>query len=413
MRAEVIFSGTELLLGQILNTNAQVLLQDLAAAGIEVYRQVTVGDNLKRLTEAIREASQRADLVLVGGGLGPTDDDLSREALAGAVGLPLEEDPVAMENATRFFKKRGMAIPPGNYKQGLIPRGGLALENALGTAPGVLLEYGGKIYALLPGPPREFAHVLKERLLPYLRGREGEVSQVLRSRVLRLAGIGESAAEELVRDLLSRKNPTLAPLAQTAEVHLRLTSRAGTEEEAAGLIAELEEELRQRLGKYIYGTDAEQLEDRIGAEMAGRGLTLAVAESCTGGLVSHRITNVPGSSRYFHLGVVAYANEAKIRLLGVDSHVLATCGAVSAEVAGAMATGAREAGAANVGLGVTGIAGPEGGSPEKPVGLVFTALDFAGEVQVRRDFYEGGRETIKERAAQGALLMLWRKLREQ
>lgn len=413
MRAEVIFSGTELLLGQILNTNAQVLLQDLAAAGVEVYRQVTVGDDLQRLIDAIREARDRADLIIVGGGLGPTDDDLSREALAGAVGLPLEEDLVAMENATRFFKRRSLPIPPGNFKQGLIPRGGRPLENALGTAPGILLEHEGKIYAVLPGPPREFTHVLRERLLPYLRTRRGETRQVLKSRLLRLAGIGESAAEELIRDLLARDNPSLAPLAQTAEVHLRITSRARTEEEAAGLIAELEEELRQRLGKYIYGTDEEQLEDKIGAELVRRGLTLAVAESCTGGLVSHRITNVPGSSRYFRLGVVAYANEAKIRVLGVDSHLLATCGAVSEEVAMAMASGVRQAAAADVGIGITGIAGPEGGTPEKPVGLVFTALDFAGGVQARRDLYEGERQTIKERAAQGALLMLWRKLREQ
>ncbi|MBC7324810.1 MAG: CinA family nicotinamide mononucleotide deamidase-related protein, partial [Moorella sp. (in: Bacteria)] len=259
MLAEAIFTGTEMLLGQIVNTNAAFLGRELAAAGISLYRQVVVGDNLDRIREAIAEARQRADLVIVGGGLGPTEDDLSREALAAALGLPLVEDPVARENVTRYFAARRRPMPASNLKQALLPAGARALDNPLGTAPGVFLEHEGKIYALLPGPPREFQPMVTERLLPLLEP-YGARRQVILSRLLKIAGMGESAVEEAVKDFLHGDNPTLAPLAQPGEVTLRLSARAGSPQAARELIRPLEAAIRERLGEYIFGSDTDTLE---------------------------------------------------------------------------------------------------------------------------------------------------------
>ncbi|GFN24195.1 competence/damage-inducible protein A [Thermanaeromonas sp. C210] len=410
MLAEAIFTGTELLLGQVVNTNAAFLAEQLAAAGISLFRQVVVGDNLERIKQAILEAKGRADLVIIGGGMGPTEDDLTREALASALGLPLEEDPQAREHILRFFTARNRPMPSQNLKQALLPRGARLLSNPLGTAPGIFLPHQAKLYACLPGPPGEFQPMLTQELLPLLRSYRRE-EEVILSRVLKVTGMGESTVEEKVRDLLAGTNPTLAPLAKTGEVHLRLTARAPDTEAALALIEPVEREIRRRLTDYVYGADHETLEEVVGRLLAARGWTLAVAESCTGGLLAHRITNVPGSSIYFRQGLVAYANEAKVRLLGVPPEVLDRQGAVSREVALAMARGIRHLAGTDVGVGITGIAGPGGGTPTKPVGLVYVAVDLQGDIQVRRELFQGGREEVKWRASQSALDLLWRRLR--
>lgn len=410
MLAEAIFTGTELLLGQIVNTNAAFLASQLAAVGVNLYRQIVVGDNLERIKQAILEAQARADLIILCGGLGPTEDDLTREALATALEVPLEEDPKAREHILRFFTARNRPMPAQNLKQALIPRGGQVLENPLGTAPGIFLDYKGKLYACLPGPPGEFRSMVKDKLLPLLT-KFGSGSQVILSRVLKITGLGESAVEEKVQDLLNNTNPTLAPLAKTGEVHLRLTAKAPTAEAAFALIEPVEKEIRRRLYDYLFGADEDTLEGVVGSLLASRGLTLAVAESCTGGLLAHRLTNIPGSSTYFRLGITAYANEAKQKLLGVSPEDLALHGAVSSEVALAMARGVRSLSGADVGVGVTGIAGPGGGTPAKPVGLVYLAVDLQGDAQARRELFPGTREEVKWRASQSALDLLWRMLR--
>ncbi|MBE3573100.1 MAG: competence/damage-inducible protein A [Moorella humiferrea] len=411
MLAEAIFTGTELLLGQIVNTNAAFLSKQLAAAGISLYRQVVVGDNLERLREAIDDARRRADLIIVSGGLGPTEDDLSREALAAALHLPLVEDQKARENVTRYFTARQRPMPSSNLKQALIPAGGRALDNPYGTAAGVFLKHEGKIFVLLPGPPREFEPMVREQLLPLLEP-YGARREVIFSRVLKIAGLGESAVEEALKDLLHGTNPTLAPLAKPGEVTLRLTARAADTEKAQQMIRPLEENIRRRLNDYIFGSDEDTLEGVVGSILAERRLSLAVAESCTGGLLAHRITNIPGSSDYFLGGVVAYSNEAKIKFLGVAPETLAAHGAVSREVAAAMARGVRRAFSAAIGVGITGIAGPGGGTPAKPVGLVYIGLDVQDLVEVQREFFLGERENIKWQATQGALYLLWRHIRQ-
>lgn len=411
MLAEAVFTGTEMLLGQVVNTNAAFLGRELAAAGINLYRQVVVGDNLERIREAIDNARRWADLVIVSGGLGPTEDDLSREALAAALGLPLVEDQTARENVIRFFKARRRPMPASNLKQALVPAGAKVLDNPNGTAAGLFLEHNRKLYALLPGPPREFEPMVTNQLLPLLEP-YGARREIIFSRVLKLTGLGESAAEEAIRDLLHGNNPTLAPLAKPGEVALRLTARASTPEAARELIFPLEKAIRQRLDDYIFGCDGDTLECVIGAMLTKRHLTLATAESCTGGLLSNRLTNIPGSSGYFLGGLITYSNEAKTTLLGIEPEVLAAHGAVSPETAAAMARGVRQVLAADIGLGITGIAGPGGGSPAKPVGLVYIGLDFGGEVQVRRELFTGQRENIKFQSSQSALYLLWQFLRK-
>ncbi|MHB1126234.1 MAG: competence/damage-inducible protein A [Bacillota bacterium] len=414
LKAELIFTGTELLLGQILNTNAQYLQLELASLGIDLYYEVTVGDNQQRLIEAIRQAMGRADLIIIGGGLGPTDDDLSRESLAETLGLPLETDPHALVMVKSFFEQRNYSMPESNLKQALVPRGGKALENPLGTAPGLFLEHAGKIFFLLPGPPREIKRMAQDHLIPYVKQKNRDQSSVILSRVLKLCGIGEATVGEKIRDLARSVNPTIAPTAKAGEIHLRITAKAPDETEATHLISGMEAQVRQLLDVNIFGTDDQTIEQVLGDILVSRGLTLSVAESCTGGLLAHCLTNVPGSSRYFQMGVVAYDNRWKTDILGVDPQLIATRGAVSEEVAMAMASGIRRLAKTDIGVGITGIAGPGGGAPEKPVGLVYIATDDRGEVQFWKGLLPGGERTaIKEFTAQTALVLLWRSLRQQ
>ena len=403
MRAEIISVGTELLLGQIVDTNAPFLSRALSALGIDVFYRVTVGDNTARLAETLERALSRADLVITIGGLGPTQDDLTKETIAEVLGEPMVIDPESEKVIRAFFERRGLPIAQSNLKQALKPESGSAIPNSVGTAPGTIVDKNGKIVIALPGPPSEFVPMVEKSVIPYLSHKISGARTVIVSRSLRIVGIGESAAEEKVKDLLATTNPTLAPYAKSGECELRITAKAADEETARTMIAGLEQQVRERLGDFIYGVDEDTLESVVVHMLVERKLKFALAESCTGGLVSHRVTNVPGSSDTFLAGLVSYSNAAKTKFLGVTEEMLHEHGAVSPEVAHVMAEGAAARTGADIAVGITGIAGPGGGSPRKPVGLVYIGLKTPEGTEVSKNLFAGSRQEIKLRASQVAL----------
>jgi len=407
VRAEIVSVGTELLLGQIVDTNAAYLSKLLPEFGIDLHYRLTVGDNESRLIEALTLALSRADVVFTIGGLGPTQDDLTKETVARVVGDRMRLDEDCAANLRAFFAARGVEMPETNLKQAMVPVRGTMLANPMGTAPGAAFETeSGKVVIVLPGPPREFVPMVNERVAPYLRERVGKDSSIIRSRVLRVAGLGESSVEDKVKHLLDCTNPTVAPLVGAWEVHLRITAKAANQAEADAMIDEMDRKLVSILGDRVYGRDDQTLERVVVDLLIERGLTLATAESCTGGLIANRITDVPGCSAAFLAGVVSYSNEAKIELLGVDEQLIVEHGAVSEQVARAMAEGARAASGAGVSISTTGIAGPSGGTAAKPVGLVYIAVSSDGGTTVQRHQFMGSRLDIKLRASQVALDML-------
>ncbi len=410
MRCEIIGVGTELLMGQTTNTNARDIARELSTIGIGVYYQTVVGDNEKRLEEVFKQALERTDLVILTGGLGPTEDDLTRETVARVLGLPLEKNQEWEKHMEDFFKRLHRPMSEVNRRQAMVPRGGELLPNDRGTAPGIFLENEGKVIVLLPGPPRELIPMLQSQVMPRLKARlqaAGSLA-VLKSKVLRVIGMGESALVSQIKDILSRQtNPTIAPLAKGAEVHLRITALAPSTQEADTLIERTAGEVKAVLGDSIYGEDDENLEAAVAKKLWVKEKTLALAESCSGGFLSHRLTNIPGSSRYFSGGLVTYSNEAKINILGVDADLIERYGAVSEQVAVAMARRARRVCKSDIGISITGVAGPGGGSPEKPVGLTYIALEAEAGLFCRRYEFWGSRFEIKERASQTALFLLW------
>lgn len=405
MTVEIVSIGTELLLGQIVDTNAAWLSARLAEVGVGVYRRTTVGDNLPRIVAALREALERADGVITIGGLGPTDDDLTREALASVLGEPLVLDEGEAARLREFFAARGRTTNERQLRQALRPASAQPIPNPNGTAPGLYAEWNGKLIFALPGPPNEFQPMATDAVLPRLAGRTG--GRVIRSRVLRLCGIGESDAEAQLSDLIHSENPTLAPLAKLGEVHFRITARADSPDAAEQMIAQMEYAVRERLGAFIFGVDETTLEQAVVQSLIEAGQSLAVAESCTGGLLGHRITSVSGSSEVFLGGVISYSNALKEALLGVPRSVLETHGAVSEPTARAMAEGVRQRLGSWWGVGVTGIAGPSGGTPEKPVGLVYIGVSDPTATVVRSQVFPGDRATVKYRATQYALWLLY------
>ena len=413
MKAEILAVGTELLMGQTVNTNAAEIARMLAEIGVGVYYQTIVGDNPQRLEEAARTAVGRADLVIASGGLGPTEDDLTRETFAHVLGAPLEQHEGWAQRLRELFARRGRPFTGNNLRQAMVPSGAVLLENDNGTAPGIYLQRPDVVVVLVPGPPHEMRALMREKVLPRL-ARElagSRQAAVLISKVLRVVGVGEAKAAELLEPLLSeQENPTIAPLAKTAEVHFRITARAFDADEAHRLIAETARQIRDRLGDAVYGEDDTTLEKAVGELLVHRGLTVATAESCTGGLVSHRLTNVPGSSAYFTGGMLTYSDALKVSALAVDPALIAQYGAVSEQVAEAMATGVRKATGSDIGISLTGIAGPGGGTAEKPVGLTFIGVADQSGVLCRRFQFWGGREQIKVRASQAALELLRRHL---
>ena len=410
MGAELLTIGTELLLGQIVDTNASWMAQRLAEAGVDVYCKSTVGDNWGRIEEAIRLAMSRTDVVIMTGGLGPTEDDLTRDVLAAVLDRPLGLDPGVLTAIEQRFAHRRVAMPENNRKQAMVPTGAEVLHNPRGTAPGLWIRHGGRALVCMPGVPSEMKPMLLEQVIPRIRTAFGIRGQIV-SRVLKTCGISESTLDERIGDYFrDMRNPTIGVLAHAGEIHVRLTCKGEDAGEIADKLNALEEKIRARLGHLVFGRDDEKLEAVVGRLLRERKATLAVAESCTGGLIASRLTDVPGSSDYFERGVVAYSLEAKERLLNVPASVLERHGAVSLEVARAMAAGVRRLSGTALGLATTGIAGPSGGTPEKPVGLVCTALNWDGGGGAREFRLLGDREQVKYRGAQMALELLRRHL---
>lgn len=408
IKAEIISVGTELLLGDIVDTNAAFLSRGLAELGIGVYRRLTIGDNLERMTEAFRDALKSADLVIATGGLGPTADDITKEAAAACFGLRLNLDDGILDGIRQFFEKLGSRMTENNVQQAYMPEGSITLENKNGTAPGCYIEKDGKIIALLPGPPHECEPMFNDVLRPLLMKKQ---DATLVSKTVKMCGIGESAMETHVRDMLDSRNPTVAPYSGGTEVRLRITARAADEQEARRMIEPVKNELYARLGGYIYGEDEATLEGTVISLLKEKGLKLALAESCTGGALAARLTGVAGCSDVFLESAVTYSNDAKASRLGVNPAALAEYGAVSPETAKEMAEGIARTSGADIGLSITGIAGPGGGTDEKPVGLVYHAIYANGTCEVTETRLFGSRDRIRARAAVKALELLWRYLK--
>lgn len=404
MKAEIIAVGSELLLGQISNTNAQLISKALQGIGIDVFYHTCVGDNEERIKRVFKIAMERSDIIIFTGGLGPTTDDLTKETVASFLKLPLILDEPSLEKIKTYFEKRGKSMTQNNYKQALIPKGAIPIANKNGTAPGVLLKHGEKIIVMLPGPPFEMEPMLKESIIPYL----ARLSQkTIYSRVLKFYGIGESLLEEKIKDLIvGQSNPTIAPLAKMGEVTLRITAKAQDLEMAEKMIKPIEERIKERVGEYLYGYDEDRIENIVAAILMSRKITISVAESCTGGLLANKLTNIPGISEVFDRGVVSYSNKSKQDLLYVKGESIERYGAVSEQVAKEMAEGIRVASGTDIGVSITGIAGPSGGTREKPVGLVYIGFADSNKTVVEKHLFTGDRTVIKERAAGAALHMI-------
>ncbi|MBR6568030.1 MAG: competence/damage-inducible protein A [Clostridia bacterium] len=383
LNCELISVGTEILLGDILNTNARFLSKELAALGISLMYQTTVGDNEERLKACLDLAFSRADTVILTGGLGPTPDDLTKEVCADYFGkrLIMRED--ILEEIKSYFYGKGLRMPESNAKQALVPEDSTVLLNENGTAPGFIMENKGRKIIILPGPPREMEPMFRRQVIPYLKKFS---DSVIKSHTVRTFGIGESAMSERVADLLEKDNPTVAPYAKDGEALLRITAKAENEEEADKLISPLLAEIKERLGSYIYGIDAQSIEEATVSLMKEKKLTAAFAESCTAGLCAKRITDISGASEVFHCGVVSYSDDIKEKLLGVSSDDLSRFGAVSEIVAAQMALGIKRLSGADYGVAVTGMAGPTSDDPKKEVGLIYIAVTD-GESLYLKEFH--------------------------
>ena len=408
IRAELIMVGTELLLGEIVDTNATFLARNLADLGIDVFHKSTVGDNVGRIRGVLTEALSRSDIVIMSGGLGPTDDDLARETASLVMERPLQEDPNALRELKEWFKDRygQVPMPDHNRKQALFPSGSTIIPNPVGTAPGFWLEVDGKHIIALPGVAQELRTMFTESVGPRLSSLSPEGPLVTRN--LHFVGIGESSLQEMLADLLKEQtDPTLALYASDGTVRIRMAIKANTRQIGLDRMTNVEAEIRRRTEDYLYGTDGQSLEEVVAERLLAQGLTLALAESCTGGLICHRLTNISGSSGFLNRGYVVYSNQAKVEELGVNCATLEQFGAVSEQTAREMAKGARLAAKTDLGLAVTGIAGPTGGTPTKPVGLVYISLATSGDTMVERHLWKGTREQVKNRTALMALKLLW------
>ena len=370
MNAEIISVGTELLLGQVVNTDTAIVAQELSALGINLLYSAVVGDNVERLRHAVDTAISRSELLIMTGGLGPTTDDLTKETTAACAGKKLVLHQPSLERIQNYFNEKH--VSENQEKQAWLPEGCTVFQNDNGTAPGCAFQaQSGCTVIMLPGPPSELEPMLKNYVVPFLkRGQE----HVIVSHNVHIYGRGEAPVAQLLDDLMNGENPTLAPYAKEGECYMRVTAKAPTVEEADEMCRPLIEEIRRRVGDFVYSVDVESLEELVVGELAAQGKTLATAESCTGGLLSKRITDVAGASAVFHMGVVTYANQAKEDMLGVSHETLERWGAVSSQTAREMAQGIVRRSQADLGIGITGIAGPDGGTAEKPVGLIYIAL---------------------------------------
>ena len=405
MTVELIFVGTEILLGSIVNTNGAYLAEKCAALGLSCYFQTVVGDNGERLSMVLETALGRSDVVILSGGLGPTEDDLTKETAAKVCGRRLALHEPSKAAIERFFADKGLKPTDNNWKQAMLPEGAIVMDNHNGTAPGVIMELDKAKVILLPGPPNELCPMFEESVAPYLARL---TSQVICSQTVKICGIGESRAETMVKDLIdAQSNPTIATYAKTGEVHIRVTASAEDKKSAMKLLKPVVKELKSRFGNDIYSTEEETtLEKSVVDLLLANKLTVTCAESCTGGMLSARLINVPGISEVYKSGVVTYSNKAKRRFLGVKKSTLQKRGAVSRQTAEEMAKGACLMLKSDVAVAVTGIAGPDGGTEEKPVGLVYIACDVKGEITVKEYRFSGNRSKIRESAVSAALALM-------
>ena len=409
LTAEIIAVGSELLTPFRTDTNSLWLTDRLNSVGVEVRLKTIVGDDDARLEETIRDAMKRSSVVVITGGLGPTEDDITRKIAARALSRRLLLDDEVLEEIKAKFLHWGRKMPDINARQAMVIEGAEVLPNPNGTAPGMYVEHDSRVVVLLPGPPREMKPMFETHVLAKLSERAGGL-RVAR-RVLRVAGMGESAVDERIAPVYTQyKNPQTTILFNSTEIEIHLTAQGKSEQEAELLLDGLSGQIEDRLGHAVFAFRGETMEEVVGLRLAVGGFTLAVAESCTGGLVAHRLTEVPGSSAYFTEGVVTYSNDSKTRLLGVPAKVIEEYGAVSAEVAEEMAEGVKVRAETDFGLAVTGIAGPGGGTTEKPVGLVYIALADDAHTEHRRIMLPGDRHLIRQRASQFALDLLRRRL---
>lgn len=406
MIVEIIAVGTEIILGNIVNTNAAFLSEQCAKLGLSLYYHTAVGDNRERLTEALQNGLKRSDILIVTGGLGPTDDDLTKETAADVMNRQLILDEPSKKKIEEYFKSRFKgSIPLNNYKQAYIPENAIILENDNGTAPGVIMEAEGKSMILLPGPPNELVPMFLNKTVPYLKNKS---DSIIFSKTVKLCGAGESAVEMELKDLIEKQdNPTIATYAKTGEVHIRITAKAESKEAAKALIKPVLQEIENRFASSIYTEEEDiTLEAAVVALLEKNHLTMATAESCTGGLLAGRLINVPGISDVFMQGFITYSNKAKRKLLGVKKGTLLKYGAVSEKTAKEMAKGGALASKTEVCVAVTGIAGPDGGTEEKPVGLVYIGCCVHGKTTVREYHFSGNRAMIREKTVAAALSLL-------
>ena len=408
---EIVTIGTELLLGHTVDTNSAYIARNLADAGIDVYAKHSVGDNPERLEQMLRAALDRADGVITTGGLGPTVDDLTKEAVAAATDTHLELHEASLRAIEARFAMMGRTMSDNNRRQAMLPVPGIVLENPHGTAPGFIAQRAdGKFVAGMPGVPREMYAMLGEKLLPWLKERFG-VQQTIVTRTLHTIGIPESELDRRIEDLFrTLENPKIAVLAHGGRCDVKIMAKAQSHEAARLLIAPVEERVRERIGFGIFGVDDETIESSIVDALSRRGQTIATAESCTGGSIADALVRVPGVSAVFRGGVIAYSNDVKHNLLDVPEETLSAHGAVSVETAIAMARGARRRLDADIAIATTGIAGPSGGTPDKPVGLVWFALVADGEPRTYRATFPGNRSDIRARATMAGLSAIWRYL---
>lgn len=409
MKAEIISIGSELLLGQIVNTDAQYISQELARLGIGVYYHTVIGDNRQRLLEMLETASNRSDIIVTTGGLGPTMDDITKETISEFLDLEMALDETSLDAIKCYFQRVNRPMNEANIKQAKFPKGAIVLPNDRGTAPGTLIKHRNTSYLVLPGPPHELIHMFENYALDYLKE---YIDGVIHSRVIRIYGMGESTVEETIHDILeSQTNPTIAPLATRGEMSLRITAKTDNDTDPRGLIEPIENEIMGRLGDVVYGFDEDTLEGVLIDRLIENNKTIAVAESCTGGYIANLLTNIPGASQVFQEGLVTYSNEAKMRNLQVSKETLDQWGAVSSETASEMLLGLLENTGADIGIAVTGIAGPGGATADKPIGLVYIAVGSKEDNLVKQYNFTGNRTRIKQSTAKSALDLVRRQLK--
>jgi len=404
MKSSIVSIGTELLFGQIVNTNAVYLSQQLNELGFDVYYHFSVGDNAQRLKDILEYALERSDLLITTGGLGPTQDDLTKETIAQLMGKKLEFHEPSYQRLSSFFKQRNREMSQNNLKQVYLPQDCIVLQNDNGTAPGFIVENDNKIVISLPGPPKEMQPMFENYVKSYLQTKS---NHVIYSKILRFFGIGESALETELLDLISSQvNPTIATYAKEGEVSIRISAKAKNENEAQQMIDPVVQEIKSRLQPYLYSENNEELVEVVAKKLLEKNITISLAESCTGGLIASALTSVPGISKCFDRAMVTYSNISKVEQLGINPSTLEKFGAVSEETAKEMVIGLKQKSKSDLCLAITGIAGPDGGSPEKPVGLVYISLLYQDHLQCNSYRLIGTRERIRRQAVLFALNMI-------